>query len=581
MRSSLRTGMTLIVILLIFLAFNLVWARKIPDIQWDFSQKKTHTLSSSAQHLAESLEGPVDLYYFNANNDAKKSVALKRYGKRIEDILKQYEKAAKGMINLHLIEPRPFSEDAYKAELFGLDNTTGFIGLIGTRAGQGAQRIESFSFDNEPLIEYEIGHLIYKLQQRERPAIGLLTGLALGDSADGLLKGLHQHFSLVNLQANTERVPEQVKTLMLVHPATLSERALYAVEQFVLRGGKLMMFIDPVSEQSSSATPPNSRLDDMLAAWGIQMAADKLLVDNLYAASVTPGAGHSPVRHPARLNLPRQAMNAGDVSAWTLRTVTVSSSGALNHLKNSRTTVTPLLQSSMRSALLETSRFTSAAAFDLLADEAPSPGQPHVIAARIQGPSYSVFPNGIRSQPPGLQKAAQIHVVVVADTDVLTDQVSSATSGDNQRFVLNTLDNLAARAELSAIRPRVAVRPALNPLHSMREAAALTYSEQASELERRLQRTEQEWQLRRPEAITLGTQAVDTDTQLQALNKERLRLPMELHALKAQAFAQVNRLERTLKLGLILAVPLVMCLIAWVVFLWERRRRAWPGLMVH
>ena len=103
MRSTLRTGMTLTVILLLFLAFNLVWVGKLPDVRWDVSQSKTHTLSPPVEQFIAALEEPVDLYYFNSNNDPKRHYAVKRYSKRIEDRLKEYEQHAKGMINLHII----------------------------------------------------------------------------------------------------------------------------------------------------------------------------------------------------------------------------------------------------------------------------------------------------------------------------------------------------------------------------------------------------------------------------------------------------------------------------------------------
>jgi len=107
--------MTLIVISLLFLAFNLVWVKYIPDIRWDASQQKIHTLSLPARQLLATLESPIDLYYFNSRNDPRRSQVLNRYGERVEDLLKQYEKAAKGMLNLHIIDPPPYSEDAYKA----------------------------------------------------------------------------------------------------------------------------------------------------------------------------------------------------------------------------------------------------------------------------------------------------------------------------------------------------------------------------------------------------------------------------------------------------------------------------------
>lgn len=572
MRSALRAGMTLIITLLLFLAFNLVWLPKLPDIRWDFSQQKIHTLSPATRQLLTTLESPMDLYYFNSKVP-QKSHELKRYSQRVEDLLKAFEKAANNKISLHIINPAPFSEDAYKASLFGLDDTRGFIGLIGTRAGQGAQRIEAFNPDTESLLEYEISHLIYKLMYPERPTVGLLSGLPLAAPAGNLLEQMRKHFNLVELAPTLTQVPASLGTLMVVQPYALPEKALYAIEQSVLRGTKLMVFIDPVSEIGANAGSANVRLNTLLTAWGIQMPADKLLVDNLYASSAKPGPGMPTVLHPARLQLPRQAMAADDVSTWKLNSVTVSSSGALSRAAKSHTVFTPLLQSSPQSSLLDAGRFASSTAFDAFVEEASTSGQRHVIAARLEGPAYSAFPDGLKGQPPGLQKAKHIQLVVVADTDLLSDTVGNAHPNNNALFVLNTLDNLAAPEALRRIRARVMTQP-LHRLEPMREAAAQAYRQSAGELERRLEHTEHAWQRLNPPATSLGTQAVDTNTQLQALNKERLRLPVELHALKVQAYASLHRFEHTLKWLMIAPMPLLLCLIAWVLFLYQRRRRA-------
>ncbi|PFG23062.1 ABC-type uncharacterized transport system involved in gliding motility auxiliary subunit [Pseudomonas lurida] len=576
MRSTLRTGMTLTVILLLFLAFNLVWVGKLPDVRWDVSQSKTHTLSPPVEQFIATLEEPVDLYYFNSNNAPKRHYAVKRYSKRIEDRLKEYEQHAKGMINLHIIEPSPFSEDAYKARLSGLDDNAGFLGLIGTRAGHGVRRIGSFSLDREPLVEYEISHLLYKLQHPKRPTIALLSGLAIEESAGRLLQELRREFDVVNLEPTAAQVPGHIRTLMVVHPQALPERTLYGIEQFVLRGGRVMMFIDPLTEQASNAPPANPRLDDLLAAWGLQMPADKRLVDYRYTPWDAPGA-----LHQVRLNLPRQAMNTNDISTWNLNGVTVSSSGALSGLNKSRTTFIPLLQSSEQAVLLEPNSFTGANTFDALMEEASNQARRHVVAARIEGPSYSVFPDGIKGQPPGLQTAAQIHVVVIADTDMLTDKVSSPAPDSNALFVLNTLDNLSAPDTLAAIRSRGAPQRTPTVLEGMRNVANQAYRLKASELERRLHRTELEWQRLSPWTTGLGTQAVDTTTQLQALNKERLRLPMELHALQREAHAPLRRLVLAIKLWVTLAIPLALCLVAWLIFLGQHRRRLHANSLIH
>ncbi|MBD8258053.1 Gldg family protein [Pseudomonas fluorescens] len=571
MGSAFRAGMTLLVISLLFLAFNLVWAPKLPTVRWDFSEEKIHTLSPAAQQLLLSLESPLDLYYFNTLNAPQKSQALERYGRRVEDVLKAFEKAANGLINLHIINPAPFSEDAYKARLFGLDDTQGFLGLIGTRTGQGAQRIEAFRPEHESLLEYEISHLIYKLGQPERATIGLLSGLALDKSASELLGLIREQFNVVELAANIAQVPSSIATLIVVQPHALPERALYAIEQSVLKGTQLMMFLDPVSEMGADAVPANARMEGLLNAWGIQMPADKLLVDNLYASSATPGPGMPRVLRPARLHLPSQAMTPTDVSAWGLDAVMVSSSGALSLAPKSRSLLTPLLLSSRQSALLDAKRFGSATTFDSLIDETATSGQRHVIAARVEGPAYSAFPDGLKGQPPGLQKAELIQMVVVADTDLLADTVSHARNG-NAQFVLNTLDNLAAPEALQRIRSRVMRQP-LHRLEHMRDEAAQAYRKNSLELQRRLEQTEQAWRELNPAHTRLITQAVDTNTQLQVLNKERLQLPIELHTLKAQAYAPVQRFERQLKGLMVVPLPLLLCLIAGLLFLYQRKRR--------
>ena len=554
MRYPLRTGMTLSVILLLFLAFNLVWAVKLPDLRQDFSQQKTNTLSPEVLHLLTTLESPLDFYYFNSSLPAQKSSILKHYAKRVEEKLRAFEHAANGRINLHIIDPAPFSEDAYKAGLYGLRDQPGFFGLIGTREGQAAQRIESFNPENEPLLEYEISHLITQLLHPEPAVIGLLSGLPADASIEPLVLELHRHFDLLELEQTADHVPSRIKTLMLINPRELPEKTLYAIDQFVLNGGKLLMFIDPLGKGDSKATASATRLDGLLAGWGVSMPSNKVLVDRTYAPSE---------HQPATFTLPRQAMNTHDVSTWKLDTVTVSNSGALFSLDKSRATFTPLLRSSRQSLLLDSSAVDSAF---------PTRGERHVIAARLEGPAYSAFADGFGGQPPGLQKATQIQVVVVADTDMLSEPPSGSAQNANKLFVVNTLDNLAAPQALANIRPRAVAGHSLNLLEKRREAAERAYQDQATELERRLAQTEKEWQRLNPEGTTLGTEAVDTNTQLQALNKERLRLPMELHALKNALYTPVQRLERNIQLLVIVPLPALLGLIAWGLFQWRRRR---------
>ncbi|WP_339425804.1 GldG family protein [Pseudomonas proteolytica] len=209
-------GVTLIVIVLLFLAFNLVWALKLPNYRLDLSEKKIHTLSPSTQALLAGLETPMEVYFFNASH-ARESEALKSHGAYIALLLKAYEGASNGNITLHLIDPEPFSEEEYQAESLGLDRTQGLFGLIGTRANHEPQKIERFDPAQANFLEYEISHLVHNVARQEQPVIGLISGLTVDGSRDErnqqitppwqLLKEIRAQFNLVSLGNDISRIP--------------------------------------------------------------------------------------------------------------------------------------------------------------------------------------------------------------------------------------------------------------------------------------------------------------------------------------------------------------------------------------
>ena len=344
-----------------------------------------------------------------------------------------------------------------------------------------------------------------------------------------------------------------------------------------------MMFIDPLNDPVSTAD--TSGQQNLLAAWGVQMPANKVLADSLYATPVVVASGQPPVRHPGALTLTREAMAQHDISTWGVGTLTLLNTGTLLPLKKSRTTFTPLLQSSGQASTFDGARFAQQDAFDAMLSEATTRGRQNVIAARIEGPAYSAFPDGLNGQKATLQKAANIHVVVVADTDLLSDRVwlaarnangQQARLPGNARFVFNTLDNLAAPDTLSAISPRASGRQPLGLLDRLRNEAAQSYRKKAPLLEQRLDQAEKEWQSLNTPSSMLGSQAISSNTLLQALNKERLRLRLELHTLERDAYRNVRSLELTVALLTLTTVPLIVSLLGLGIFISQRRRHHPP-----
>jgi ABC-type uncharacterized transport system involved in gliding motility auxiliary subunit len=343
-----------------------------------------------------------------------------------------------------------------------------------------------------------------------------------------------------------------------------------------------MMFVDPLNDSTADTTG----LQTLLAAWGVQMPANKVLADNLYATPVVVTSDQPPVRHPGALTLPREAMAQQDVSTWGVDSVTLLNPGTLVPLKKSRTTFTPLLQSSGQSSTFDGVRFTQPDEFASMIGEAVSRGRPNVIAARIEGPAYSAFPDASNGQKATLQKATNIHVVVIADIDMLSDRVwlaarnangQKAQRPGNARFVLNTLDNLAAPDTLSAISPRASDRQQPGLLDRLRHEAAQSYRKKAALMEQRLAQTEKEWRLLNTPSSMLETQAISSNTLLQALNKERLRLRMELHTLEKETYKSVRRLELAVVVLTTITVPLIVSLLGLGIFISRLRRQHPPA----
>src|SRR5690606_37710808 len=267
--------------------------------------------------------------------------------------------AADGKLSLQVIDPEAFSEQEDQAAEAGLQavplNAGGeqlYFGLVASNARGDRQVIPFFALEREEFLEYEISRLINSLVQRELPVVGVLSGLPLNGGFDMLarqptapwmvMEEIRQLFRLESLDSATEEIPAHVSVLMLVHPKQLPQQTLYAIDQFVLRGGKLLAFIDPYSEADTGSGFPGeaasraSSLDPLLAAWGVHLLPDQVLADADYGMSVGMGGGR-PVRHPAWVSLPAEALDQDDVVSADLEVLNLASAGLLESLPDAST----------------------------------------------------------------------------------------------------------------------------------------------------------------------------------------------------------------------------------------------------
>lgn len=598
MKNLASCSASLLVIALLFLAFNLAWAPKLPQFRLDTSERKLYTLSPASQDAIAALDLPTDLYFFNSRYSANDLSPQQNYARRVEELLKAYASTANGRINLHILNPTPLSDDAYRAELYGLEafnlpnNEKGYFGLVAVNPRHTIEVIPVFKPSREAFLEYDTSRLVYRMAHPQRPRIGFMSDLPMESAFDkraqtpkkswAVMREIRRRFDLMSLATDGDQIPKDLNTLMLVHPKYLSKQTLYAIDQFVLRGGKLLVFLDPLSELDAGhevaqglGIDKSSGLAILLSAWGLQMISGKVLGDSLYATSAVIVTGQPPQRLPTALTLPAQALNQADISTTGLTSMTLLSSGALKPVKTARTTLTPLLQSSENAMLFDVARLEQTADATQLMKEIEPRDARFTLAARVRGFAKSAFPEGIEGKKAGLKQAINIHVVVVADTDLLSDRmwlynekrqgkITTKSWSDNATFVLNTLDNLSGPQTQINLRTPELSSPPLNLLARLRKEADDNFANTASEVEQHLAQLERELANLRDTGI-----ASDQNSQPKT-NKDRLRLQKQLQQLKSQAYGPINDLTHRLTVINIMLIPLLLgCMAAGILL---RRR---------
>lgn len=603
MKRILYSGLGLLLIAVAFVMFNVLSGALLSGARLDLTEQKLYTLSPGTRRILDSLDEPLTLRLFYSDQATGELPALRNQARRVEELLRTYVRAADGKLSLQVIDPQAFSEQEGQAAEAGFQavplNASGeqvYFGLVASNVQGDRQVIPFFALDREEFLEYEISRLINSLAQREPPVVGVLSGLPLNGGFDMLarqpsppwrvMEEIRQLFRIESLDAEIDEIPAHVSVLMLVHPKQLPPPTLYAIDQFVLRGGKLLAFIDPYSEADAGSGFPGedidraSSLDPLLAAWGVRLVPDQVLADAGYGMTVGMGSGR-PVRHPAWVSLPAEAFDQDDVVSADLEVLNLASAGLLESLPDASTRFTPLLRSSPLSMPVDAKRLgVLGNPEELLRDLRPD-GQRKVLAARVAGPASSAYPDGIEGRKDGLKKAERIDLILIADTDLLSDHLWVQVQqffgqrvpqpfADNAGFVINALDNLAGSQALISVRSRGRYQRPFEVVETLKRQAETRFLEQEQQLQQRLAATER--QLAQLQGSADDEMSAEQESAVRSFLDEKLRIRKELREVNYRLNADIEALGRTLKLINIALVPLLLILCALGLWFWRRRR---------
>lgn len=631
-----------------FLALNMFANQALTRFRLDLTEQRLFTLSEGTRNILGTIDEPVTLRLYVSRSLASRLPSISGYVARVRDLLQEYEYAADGKIILTVIDPEPFSEEEDRAVAYGLSGlplldgeSTFYFGLVGTNTLDDQEVIPRFTRDREEFLEYDVTKMIHTLAQASRPVIGLLSGLPLdGQSQQAMMMGrppqpwlilerMDELFEVRHLSPlSLERVEEDVDVLMVVHPKRLSDTVRYAIDQFVVGGGHALVFVDPNAEADMNPTVPGlpplpgkSELEDLLAAWGLELDTTRTVGDMQIGADVQAQMGDrvATILYPMWMNVPSPLLNREDVVTAELGNLTFGTPGALVTVPDAGLTVSPLAMTTPTGAgLVETEMVGPMADIERLVREFRPDGTSYVLAARVGGKAASAFPDGPplpdtadegagEGQEPGEGEAAaaesgsegseapvepvpdhldegEIQVIVVGDTDFLQDQFWVQRQNvfgqsipipisANGSFVINALDNLTGSGDLIGIRSRGRFLRPFTVVNELRQDAELRFREKEKELLQRLEETEARLsELRTGD----GDEIVLTEDQRNAIvefTKQRVRIRRELRDVRHSLREDIETLEASLKFINIGLVPIVIGIGGLLAGLHRLRRR--------
>jgi ABC-type uncharacterized transport system involved in gliding motility auxiliary subunit len=587
----------------------------------DLTEGDVYTLSPGTKAILSKLEAPVKirLYYSQGSNTVP--VGLKTFAKRVEDLLVEYRAASDGKVVIEKFNPEPDSDAEDSASLDGIDGqvtNTGekfYLGLSVSFLDQKAA-IPVLAPDRERLLEYDITRAISQVATIKKPVVGVMSGLpVLGRSLNPMLKQqptepwalaseLKRVFDVRQVEMEAAKIDDDIKVLLVIHPRNLSETTEYAIDQFVLRGGKLIAFVDPYAyfDQQPDLQNPfggqqagQSMFYNLFKAWGIDVNMGKVIADLTYAS----GAG--PRLLPTLLSLNQEALNQDDVVTSQVGTLLVPFGGVFSGKPAEGLTQTVLAHTSKNSMPVDLIIATLSGEPSTRGFE-PS-GQEQPIAIRLSGKFKTAFPEG-KPKPfaprdekktekkeqataePQLKESAQDNsIVLVADVDMLTDNAAVEVQdvfgqrlvvprNGNLNFALSLVEQFSGDQNLISLRSRAAFTRPLTVIRDMEMRAQQSYLGKIKELEDSLNKAQEK--LQELQKSRSGGQATiltpEQQAEIENFRKASAETRKDLKEVRKNLRVETDTLEFWTKVVNIALVPLLVAIAGLVLALIQRRR---------
>lgn len=620
-----RLGLLAILLALVFLlAFNFASARLLVGLQVDLTEDQRYTLNPVTEQLLSDLQEPIVVRFYVSSELLARDSTFAQHAQRVGEMLETFAALSGGKLSLQRFDPKPYSpeEDLAVADglqgysLSGQGGDQIYFGLAATNSTDDRKNIPFFPLDRANYLEYDLAQIVLSLAQPEKPKLAYIGALGLlGDQENGFqpqvaMQLMQQYYDVTFVNASTGGIPDDIAVAILAQPASLDEASAYAIDQFVMRGGRLLVFVDPFSEQAAAAAmaqyQPASASDltafrPLLAAWGAELQDNVIAADRLAARRVMANSGGQQVvtDYVAWLGLPAQAFASDDPLMGQMQLLNLNSAGILKPSADSGANFKALAATSSEGMALSIDDIAFMPnPIELLAHYQPG-GERLPVIARLKGPMKSLYP-----APPEALKARgeadyadlvakhlnQVdagEVLVVADSDFLFDAAWLSTGGgsvtpvaNNGEFLLNALDELSGIAGLSALRGKSLIDRPFEVILQIQRDAELKYRTREQQLTDQISQAESEIGQLEEDASGGVVLSEEQAATLEKLRVDLLQARRELRQVQLGLRQDLDAIVTKVQLVNIAGVPILVALMGFAVAFvhrWRARRSMAAG----
>tara|TARA_B100000953_G_scaffold295944_1_gene287855 strand:+ start:4189 stop:6066 length:1878 start_codon:yes stop_codon:yes gene_type:complete len=619
-RSSVISGTGLVLAVCLFVATIVLANTALTTWRIDLTQNKLFTLSKGTINILNNLEEAVQLDFYFSQKAMNDFPLLANYGIRVRDILEELATHAHGKLILNIIEPETFSEAEDQAVASGLrtvsvsaNSDRVYFGLVGTNSTDDEKVIPFFQTNRESALEYDLTKLIYNLAYPDKRIVGVYSQLPIiGKKGDQtaptwtIINALKEFFEIIDLNENIDALNQKIDVLMLVHPKKLNTETLYAIDQYLLKGGKAIIFLDPLAEQDRTqpdAASPSvmpilySYLDEILEKWGLEISKEKIVADINAAMRVQASGPRGPqeIDYLPWLRFTEKNFNTEDFSTSELNILHMGTVGAIESIaeKEIKVEITPLIQTSKQSTKLERDLILFQRDPSVILNNFKSDEKNLLIAARIKGKAQTAFPDGLpidenkeQLMDDSFINEGDINVILVSDTDILADHFwirkqdmlgvsvpqPIANNGD---FVINSIENLSGSTDLISLRGRGKYSRPFEKVEAIRKEAESEFREREKELQAVLQETENEIRKLQQEQGNEKSYLLNNKltAEIEKFRNERLATRKELRSVQHDLRKNIEKLGSQLRFINIGLIPLLITLLALIIGIYRANKR--------